>query len=55
MTISLLGLLTFILWIAALVDCLKSSNPDKLVWIIVIILIPILGSILYFLVGRARA
>ena len=51
----LLGILCFILWIVALVDCIKSSNPNKIVWIIVIILLPFLGSILYFLIGRGKA
>jgi hypothetical protein len=41
-----------ILWIVALIDCLQSSNPNKVVWIVVIILLPFLGSILYFLLGR---
>ena len=52
MIYSLLSLLVLILWIFALVDCIKSSNPNKVVWIIVIILIPFLGSLLYFLFGR---
>src|ERR1019366_2772682 len=34
------------------VDCAKSNNPNKVVWIVVIILLPFLGSILYFLIGR---
>ena len=50
----LLSLLWFILWIVALVDCLKSNSPNKLVWIVVIILLPFLGSILYFILGRSR-
>ena len=51
-----LSIVWFILWIIALVDCIKSSNPNKVVWIIVIILLPFLGSILYFLLGKtARA
>ena len=48
----ILSILWFVLWIAAIVDCAKSNNPNKIVWIIVIILIPFLGSILYFLFGR---
>jgi len=52
----LISIVWFVLWIAALVDCLQSNNPNKVVWAIVIILVPILGSILYFLLGRsARA
>jgi hypothetical protein len=48
----ILSVVWFILWIVALVDCVKSSNPNKVVWVIVIILLPFLGSILYFLLGR---
>ena len=51
----LLYLLVLVLWIFAIVDCAKSSNPNKIVWIIIIILLPLLGSILYFLVGRKSA
>ena len=51
----LLGLLLLIFWIVALVDCIKSSNPNKIVWIIVIILLPFLGTILYFIFGRSPA
>jgi len=51
----LLSVLWFILWIVALVDCIKSNGPNKIVWIIVIILIPFLGSILYFLIGKSNA
>ena len=48
-----LSILWFVLWIVAIVDCVKSSNPNKVLWIIVIILLPFLGSILYFLFGRS--
>ncbi|HWA28366.1 MAG TPA: PLDc N-terminal domain-containing protein [Lacunisphaera sp.] len=49
----LISIVWFVLWLAALVDCLQSNNPNKVVWAIVIILVPILGSILYFLLGRS--
>jgi uncharacterized membrane protein len=51
----LLSVIWFVLWIVALVDCIKSNNPNKIVWIVVIILLPFLGSILYFLFGRSSA
>lgn len=51
----LLSILWFILWIVALVDCLKGNGPNKVVWILVIILLPFIGSILYFLIGKSRA
>ena len=50
----LISILCLILWIVALVDCLKSNNPNKVVWVIVIILLPLLGSILYFLLGKSK-
>ena len=44
------------LWIIALVDILRSEfrGNDKVVWVLVVIFFPFLGSILYFLVGRSR-
>ncbi len=51
----LISILCLILWIVALVDCLKSNNSNKLVWVLVIILLPLLGSILYFLLGKSKA
>ena len=50
----LISILWFVLWVSALFDCIKSSNPNKVVWVIVIILLPFLGSILYFLAGRSN-
>ena len=41
-----LSILWFVLWIVAIIDCAKSDNPNKVVWIVVIILLPVLGSIL---------
>jgi hypothetical protein len=49
---NLIYILCVVLWVVALIDCLRSSNPNKVVWVIVIILLPFLGSILYFLIGK---
>lgn len=51
----LIAVLCFIFWIVALVDCIKSSNSNKLLWIIVIILLPFLGTLLYFIFGKTSA
>jgi Phospholipase_D-nuclease N-terminal len=51
----LISVVCLILWIVALLDCIKSNNSNKVVWILVIILVPFLGSILYLLFGRSRA
>ncbi|TYB75850.1 PLDc N-terminal domain-containing protein [Bizionia myxarmorum] len=42
------------LWLYSLIDILKNSfdKNDKIIWILVVILIPIIGSILYLFIGR---
>ncbi|MFO0856756.1 MAG: PLD nuclease N-terminal domain-containing protein [Phycisphaerales bacterium] len=52
----LLSLLHLILWIIAVVDIVKSSKPlsMKIVWILIVLLLPVVGLILYFLLGRGK-
>jgi len=52
----LLGVLVFVLDIIAIVSILKSSadSGTKLLWIVVVILLPFLGMILYFAMGPGR-
>ena len=52
----LLGVLVFVLDIIAIVSILKSSadSGTKLLWIILVLLLPFLGMILYFLMGPGR-
>ena len=49
----LLAVLCFVFWIVVLVDCIRSNNPNKVLWIILIILLPFLGSVLYFILGKS--
>ena len=44
------------LWLIALIDILKSnfSGNNKIVWIVVVILLPILGAILYLIIGKTQ-
>ena len=50
----LLLLLLIIAWLLALIDILKHefTGDNKLIWTLVVIFIPVVGSIVYFLVGR---
>lgn len=44
------------LWIAAIIDIVRSNftdNNQKLVWILIVILVPLIGTILYFALGRS--
>ena len=56
METSLLSLLALILWIWALIDVIKSNldSTAKIIWVLVIIFLPLLGSILYLLIGRKK-
>jgi hypothetical protein len=53
----LLGLLVLVLDIYAIVDCVKHNrDTGKIVlWVVLILLLPLLGMILYFLVGRSTS
>ena len=49
-----LGIIGFAIWLWALIDVLSSDfvkQSDKTVWIVVILFLPVLGSILYFIMG----
>ncbi len=52
----LLFLLVVPLWIIALVDVLKSDfkGNEKLVWLLVVIFVPFIGSLCYFFIGRKQ-
>ena len=49
-------LIPVVLLIWALVDILKSefTGSNKLIWVLVVILLPLLGSILYFAIGTKQ-
>ncbi|MBC7350097.1 MAG: PLDc_N domain-containing protein [Candidatus Aminicenantes bacterium] len=44
------------LFIIALVDILRNDFPgqEKIVWLLVVIFLPLLGPILYFIIGRKK-
>lgn len=51
------GGLGFVLWLWALIDCIRRefSNPnDKILWIVLILLLWLIGPILYLIVGRKK-
>ena len=52
----LLGLVILVLDVVAIVDAIRSSmsTGKKILWIILILVLPIIGLILYFIIGRKR-
>ena len=53
---AILGLIILVLDIIAIVDALKSSmdTGKQILWIILIIFLPVVGMVLYFLIGKKQ-
>ncbi|MCA0133598.1 PLDc N-terminal domain-containing protein [Winogradskyella alexanderae] len=54
--IIVLSVLFFLLPILALISILRNKfeDNDKLIWVIVVLLLPYFGSIIYFIIGRKK-
>ena len=52
----ILGLIVLVLDIIAILDVLKSSmdTGNKALWIILILILPVIGMVLYFLIGKKQ-
>ena len=52
----LLGLAILVLDVIAIMDAVKSSmdKGKKILWVILILVLPLIGMILYFLVGKKK-
>ena len=55
--IGLISLACFVFWLWMLIDVLTSRHDGaaKILWVILMIFMPMLGSILYFLLARGKA
>jgi phospholipase D-like protein len=53
----ILGLIILVLDIIAIISVLggRASIEHKLLWTVIILLLPVVGMILYFLMGRSAA
>ncbi len=52
-----LGLLVFVFWVWMLVHAITNkglTDGERVVWVLVVIFLPLLGSILYFILGRPK-
>jgi hypothetical protein len=49
-------LIFFIPWIIAFIDILKSEfeGNNKLIWLLAVILVPFIGALLYFFIGKKQ-
>lgn len=51
---SLLGLVVLVLDVVAIIDIIQSSmnTTRKIIWILAVLIFPIVGMIVYFLIGK---
>ncbi len=53
----ILGIIILVLDIVAIIDAIKSSmeTGKKVLWVVLIVILPIVGLILYYLLGKKKA
>lgn len=51
-----IALMVFLIPITAIIDVvgMKTQGNDKLIWVLIILFMPIIGSLLYFIIGRPK-
>ena len=56
LTWQLLMLFSIGLWVYCLIDILKNrfEQNDKLIWLLVVLLLPFIGTLLYFFIGKSK-
>lgn len=53
----LAGLAAFIVWVWMLIHAITNtglSDGEKILWVLLIVLLPLLGMLLYFFIGRPK-
>ena len=51
----MIGLGLTVLWVLAIVEIIRSEFKDKterIIWLLLVILLPFLGTVLYLMIGR---
>jgi len=54
----IISLAGFVFWLWMLVHAITNkgiSDVEKIMWVLVIIFLPLIGSIIYFFVGKSKA
>jgi hypothetical protein len=55
--ITLFSILTFAFWLWMLIDAIKKpslTSNERLIWILVIVFLPCIGSLIYFFVAKSK-
>ncbi len=56
MLYTILGIVHLVLWLIAAVEILGSNKSlgNKILWLLIILLLPLIGLILYYVIGRNK-
>ena len=56
MLYGILGIIHLILFVIAAVEIISGGKPiiEKLLWLLIIFFLPLIGLILYYLIGRGK-
>ena len=56
LSVTALTFLPLIVVILSLIDIMRNefNGNDKVIWVLVVLFFPIIGSLLYFIIGRKR-
>ena len=52
------SLVCFVFWLWMLIHAITNkgiADTEKIVWVIVVIFLPVVGSLIYFFIGRPKA
>jgi len=54
-----LSVVGFVVWVYTLIDCIRTDESrarglPKMVWVFVVIALPLVGSVLWFMIGKER-
>ena len=55
--VCLFSLLTFVLWLWMLINAIKNpslSSNERIIWVLVIIFLPCVGSLIYFFMAKSK-
>jgi hypothetical protein len=54
---AIIGLISLVFWIWMLIDAIQNPSlvgNQRIVWVLVIILVPCIGALIYYFVGRSK-
>lgn len=48
------GIFCLVFWLWMLIDAIQHQAEDKLMWVVLIVVLPLIGSVLYFFMAKQK-